>query len=90
MGEMILFALASEDQRNGGDAWVETPTSVGKKGWSEFATSINTHVTSRKLTRRGCDQHQCQIGFPILCSCKHHKINTQNSHHIVPHRLEPI
>ena len=29
-GEMILFAPASEDQRNGGDAWVETPISVGE------------------------------------------------------------
>jgi hypothetical protein len=55
----------------------------------EFATSVNTRVTSRKLTRHGCERHQYQIGSPILCDRKHNKINAQRIHHTVSKRLEP-
>jgi hypothetical protein len=47
----------------------------------------NTRVTSRKLTRRDYDRHQCQIGFPIICGRNRHKINTQYLRHIVSKRL---
>ena len=50
----------------------------------------NTRVTSRKLTRRGCGRHQCQIGFPISCGCNHHEINARHIHRTAPHRLKPI
>jgi len=50
----------------------------------------NTRVTSRKLTRREYDQHQCQIGFLIVCGRNRHKINTQYLRHIVSKRLKPI
>ena len=63
---MNLFTPASEGQRNRVNAYAETPTSVGESSWSEFATSVNTRVTNRKVTWHGCNWHQCQIGFPIL------------------------
>jgi hypothetical protein len=46
----------------------------------------NTRVTSRKLNRRGCDQHQCQRGFPILCGRKRHKINIRRIYNAVSKR----
>src|SRR5215470_13943673 len=39
-------------------------------GFYEFATSVNTHVISRKVAPCSCDQHPCQIGSPISCGCK--------------------
>ena len=56
----------------------------------EFATSINTRVINRQVTLGSCDQHQCQIGFPILCGRKRHKINVRYSHPTVSKRLKPI
>ena len=45
---------------------------------------------SRKLTRRGCGKHQCQIGFPIFCGHKRHEINVRHIRRAAPDRLKSI
>jgi hypothetical protein len=90
MGAMNLFTPALEEQRNRVNASTETTTSVGESSWSEFATSVNTPVTSRQVTPYSCDGHQCQIGLPFLCGRNRHKINACPIHHTVAKRLKPI